>query len=406
MINTGPGTDCSKEMTIAWHSPYESNYVEYTIASDTYFSNSKRVDVTGTFRDKSREWMDSDTNSVKFYACKAYITNLSSNTNYIYRVGNKYEVSEVKKFKTAAGYRSDFSFAWLADIHTHVNSSSDRSNVSELLNKMGTFNFILFSGDISDVGNLYYQWDYFNGNPSISNYMYATVAGNHDYYKSDNGKNRISHDYYSNKWYLDYAAIPKSTYKDSNYYFIYNKVLFINIDSTQNDGGTREGYVNVKYQIEWFKEVVNSQKGNYDYIIVQQHFSYIIDTEIKYGEFKKWSPVFREYKVDLALGADTHTYSRSAPLYFTGSSDDDYISTSNVKKSSSEGTVYMTSFQLDNNNPSKNLKNKATLFKDDSFYAGGGVGACKIDVTSSGIKLSLYTGDGVSDSVFISKKSR
>ena len=30
MINTGPGGDCSTEMTIAFHSPYSDNFVDYT----------------------------------------------------------------------------------------------------------------------------------------------------------------------------------------------------------------------------------------------------------------------------------------------------------------------------------------------------------------------------------------
>ena len=41
MINTGPGGDCSTEMTIAFHSPYSDNFIEYTEASDISFENSK-----------------------------------------------------------------------------------------------------------------------------------------------------------------------------------------------------------------------------------------------------------------------------------------------------------------------------------------------------------------------------
>ncbi|OUM60148.1 hypothetical protein PIROE2DRAFT_14139 [Piromyces sp. E2] len=419
MINAGPGTDCSKEMTIAWHSPYLNNYVEYTVASDSNFRNSKRVDVTCSFIDSDREFINDKLKPVEFYACKAYLTDLSSNTDYIYRVGNEYNGnSSSKKFKTAAGGKNNFSFAWLADVHTVNDSAQYRENIKSLINTMGNINFVMFSGDITKIGNMYDQWGYFAGNPSVSNYMFATIAGNHDYYKTTDGKNKLAVGkckYYSNKWYLDYAAIPiSSTYRDSNYWFIYNNVLFFNIDSTQNDDvNEKDVKVDVDDQIKWFKNVVKSLKGKYDYIIVQQHFSYIIDTTVKYGKFKKWSPVFREFKVDLALGADTHTYSRSAPLYYTGNkSKPKYISKSNVQMSSSEGTVYMTSYQLDGLDDhgklylAKKVVNNASLFKNDSFSAGGGNGGCKIDVTSEGIKLVLYTGNGKSDSVFISKKSR
>ncbi|OUM56323.1 hypothetical protein PIROE2DRAFT_65598 [Piromyces sp. E2] len=414
MINTGPGTDCSNEISIAWHSPYEKNYVEYTTASDSNFKNSKKLNVTCSFRNKDREFINDKLNPVTFYACKTSLKSLSSNTDYIYRVGNDYSRSDSKKFKTAAGIKQNFSFAWLADVHTVSTSDTYRKNIKTLIDKMGEINFVMFSGDITNIGNMYDQWGYFAGNPSVSNYMFATIAGNHDYYKTKNGHDKEKESnckYFSNKWFLDYAALPtSSTYRDSNYWFIYNNVLFFNIDSTQNDGVNEKGVkVNVDDQISWFKEVADSQKGKYDYIIVQQHFSYIIDTEVKYGRFAKWSPIFKKYKVDLALGADTHTYSRSAPLYYTGSSSSvSSISESNVQKSSSEGTVYMTSFQLDNSNAklSTGVENKASLFKKESFSAGGGTGGCKIDVTNDGIKLVLYTGDGETDSVFISKKNR
>ena len=86
MINTGPGGDCSKEMSVAWHSPYSDNYIEYTLSSDTSFKNAKKKFVTGTFRGEDREFYDSNEKRVTFYSCKAYLENLSSNTDYIYRV--------------------------------------------------------------------------------------------------------------------------------------------------------------------------------------------------------------------------------------------------------------------------------------------------------------------------------
>ena len=64
--------------------------------------------------------------------------------------------------------------------------------------------------------------------------MYATIPGNLDYYIRP--KEDIK--YISNKCFIDWAATPKTnTINDkkldpSNYWFIYNKVLFINIDST------------------------------------------------------------------------------------------------------------------------------------------------------------------------------
>ncbi|OUM56147.1 hypothetical protein PIROE2DRAFT_65703, partial [Piromyces sp. E2] len=153
-------------MSIAWHSPYEKNYVEYTTASDSTFKNSKKLNVNCSFRNKDREFINDKLNPVTFYACKANLSGLSSNTDYIYRVGNDYSVSGSKKFKTASGNKSNFSFAWLADVHTVKANDKYRKNIKTLIDKMGNINFVMFSGDITDVGNMYDQWGYFAGNPS------------------------------------------------------------------------------------------------------------------------------------------------------------------------------------------------------------------------------------------------
>ena len=408
MINTGPGADCSTEMTIAFHSPYSENFVEYTEASDTTFTNAKKISVTGTYRDENRQFVDENGKSVTFYSCKAYLENLSPDTKYIYHVGNNKETSNVMNFKTA-GTNGKFSFAWLADVHTASKSDTYRENIKTVLNRMKSIDFVMFSGDITDVGNQYHEWEYFSGNPSISNYMYATIAGNHDYYIRP--KEDIK--YISNKWFIDYAATPKTnTINDnkldpSNYWFIYNKVLFINIDSTQNDS-SKENEIDVSKQIKWFEDVVENAEGKYDYIIVQQHFSYLVDKEIKYGRFTKWSPIFLKYRVDLALGADSHEYYRSAPLYWTGTkTSQDTLTEDTVEVSEDLGTVYMTAFQLDGSGLSSGVKNKATFLKDLSFYAGGGKGACKIDITKERIKVSLITSDSdEADTVTINKKRR
>ena len=67
----------------------------------------------------------------------------------------------------------------------------------------------------------------------------------------------------------------------------------------------------------------------------------------------------------------------------------------------------MTTFQLDGDNLSKNVSNKATFLKSSSFFFCGGVGGCKIDVDEEKIKVSLITRDNdEADSVTIYKKSR
>ena len=78
-----------------------------------------------------------------------------------------------------------------------------------------------------------------------------------------------------------------------------------------------------------------------------------------------------------------------------------------VKVSEELGTVYMTAFQLDGDGLSSGVKNKATFLEDLSFYVGGGRGACKIDINTERMKVSLITSDkDEADTITINKKRR
>ena len=129
--------------------------------------------------------------------------------------------------------------------------------------------------------------------------------------------------------------------------------------------------------------------------------AYIINNEVKYGRIDRWSPVFKKYKVDLALGADSHEYSRSKPIYWDTNS-------SSVKAGSSSDTIYMTAFQLNgSSSPSTQTANSLC-----NKHITGGRGGCKIDVTKNSLTLTLISinKDGSvntnADSVTIAKKSR
>ena len=421
MLNAGPGKDCSSEMTVSWHSSYSDCTLEYTLASDTSFKNAKTQKPV-----KTSSAGDYYAKSGSFYVYKAYLSGLSSNKSYIYRVTCSKGYTNYKTFKTA-GTDGSFGFAWMADVHTASTGSSYRNNLKLVLDKAYSMNnnknvdFVLFTGDMVEFGNDYDHWKAFNGNPAVSNYMFATVAGNHDYYKTQNGKDRISDGgtRITNKWYLDYAAIPvnnsytvnktQKTIAPSNYYFIYNRVLFISLDSVVTE--TREklsdhsDYYNRSRQLEWFNNIFENQveKKDYDYVIVQHHYPFFkfgqekqSDGSYKLVEYKKenygnWSAAFKDKKVDFALGADNHEYSRTVPI---------------------DGTIYATASQLDGSefkakkvDPSKykNLPNGNLC----AFYGAGSRTGCYFNVTPSSITMKLINADGTAlDSVTVNKKSR
>ena len=148
--------------------------------------------------------------------------------------------------------KEDITILYTNDIHGYIANTVKDSDSNELpglrLDSIAGYkkklisekkNVLLVDAGDEVQGSVYGALDKGNEMIGIMNkagYDLAT-PGNHDYYIRP--KEDIK--YISNKWFIDWAATPKTnTINDkkldpSNYWFIYNKVLFINIDSTQND---------------------------------------------------------------------------------------------------------------------------------------------------------------------------
>ncbi len=437
LISIGPGADCSTEMTANWHSPLPVNYIEFTTADDTSFANAGKVWVKGELtkgnftgtdaqnknNKKNYGWNDGSGNldNTKFYFCKADLKNLKPNTDYIYRIGTKGSTSEVSntfKFKTTGTKGGQFSFLWASDLHTPSGSASYTQRISELINyansnltkdKLPTIEYVLFSGDLVREGGTYNDWVCWDAIPELRNYMWATIVGNHDYYwyngyrNSDGDKSRVSP-----RWQYECTAFPSTntytasdgkvvTIPPTNYWYLYNRVLFIGIDAMSEESVDSEYNASSSAQIAWFKAIVKENEGKYDYIITFQHYPYFEENKaVSWGPYNTWRKTFDSAGVDFALGSDSHAYARSFELY-------------NNKKITSKqnGTVYVTSpmtqgSSLDGiSNEYKNGNGKV------EFYGGGCKGGCYFVVNSNSITMYLIGANGrVFDQKTVGKKKR
>ena len=149
-------------------------------------------------------------------------------------------------------------------------------------------------------------------------------------------------------------------------------------------------------QINWFKGVFADVKKlgySYNYVVVQQHLAYLVKDEIKHGHYETWYPIFDSYKVDLALSADSHDYSRSYELY-------------NDKEVTTGGTVYVTSNQTNGGS----LSSPSSTYSGSrcAFFGGGGRSGCYITVNNSELTFNLVgsSESKIYDTVTIKKKSR
>ena len=403
-ITAGPAYDCSTGMVISWHSDAAENILEYTDPDDDVFT--KAINVTG--KKTESDWAD----KASFFRCRYELTGLKPGAVYKYRVKTASSVSDVRTFTTAKANNDTatdddkaFNFMVLSDLHTPKGSKSYIKNISDLLNYSlqniekddtvtnKTLPLCIFNGDMVNKGQTYQQWNYWGQEPSLAKTIYAFVEGNHDYYPYKN-KDRVT-----DTWYLDCVAIPNA--KDSlfnksittnieptNYYFIYNNVLFICLDTMMMEASKMSGEYETSFekQKQWFKEVVNANNGKYEYLVVAKHYTFINGNTVSdYGDYTDWYKIFDECMVDFAIGSDEHTYSRTKPLYQKKTQDD-----STAEKT--VGTIYLTTPQTEGSLGTIVDRKTGGLSAFDGTE--GGCGGLYFNVTSKKMTMHLVCANG------------
>jgi hypothetical protein len=408
MVTAGPGENASESMIISWHSPANGSFLEYTDADGETFTNAvANADCNEAL--STAKWADTATH----YRCKVTLEGLSAGSTYKYRINDgSGNYTDVATFRTAEADTTDFQFMWLSDLHTGKYGSNYIKRVEELIDlanaKDGVdLDFCLFTGDMVNKGQIYRHWQYWSDSKLLNDMTYAFVCGNHDYYPYD------SKDRTTNAYFKDACAFPANntaggkTVLDSNYWFIWNRVLFVCIDNFTSEGTETQKLAgaSLSAQKDWFKAVLDSiPTSDYDYLIYCQHLPFFIDDEpCSYGQYTDWRDLFDEYKVDFALSSDEHAYTRTNPLLNDAKQEltDGKVTT---------GTVYMTSYETEGSSigTASNQSAKKNGGKYAAFYGGGGVGGgVYFTVTPTEMTMHLICANGVEkDSVAVLKKTR
>ena len=414
MLSCCPGEDTATQARFVWHSDSDACLLFCAKASDTtgahtilpYSKTKKPV----TFRSPDGT----------YYKYTAELSDLEPGTEYVYWVEIGSEKFPEQRFKTA-GTGGSFNFLWMSDVHSHPDNPGKMTTV-ELLRQdaeartasSGGIDLVLFSGDAVKYGSRYDNWQQWNGAPTVTNYTFAMVPGNKEYYYTGSSS---FYDYY---WYLavrnNPSNGPNATEQEGCYWFLRDKVLFVGIDSLIHKGSRMEMYDRknevLAAQTNWFDNVVTSQRGKFRYLVVFQHDPWFVYAATKNsfdksrGNYDVWRHVFDKHKVDLALSGDEHNYIRTKPM--------------RGDAANSDGTVYMVAGQIEESNYS------ATITKDISSYGNSNAtkyfdcmgatdascGACWVEVRPESLKLTYYWDKWQSpnykvyDTVTISPKER
>ena len=307
MLSCCPGEDTATEARFVWHSDSGDCKLCYAKAS----SPSAVTEVQCNAVNKPVAFRSSDVN---YYKYTAELSGLEPGTEYIYYVKSGSAQFATQKFKTA-GTSGSYNFLWMSDVHSHPDNPGKMTTV-ELLRQdaeartasSGGIDFVLFSGDAVKYGSRYDNWQQWNGAPTVTNYTFAMVPGNKEYYYTGSS---TFYDYY---WYLAVKNNPPNgpgtTEQEGCYWFIRDSVLFVGIDSLIHKGSRMTMY-NKKSEVltaqtNWFDRVVSEQESrkSFRYLVVVQHDPWFVYAVTKdsfdksRGNYDTWRHVFDKHKVD------------------------------------------------------------------------------------------------------------
>jgi hypothetical protein len=351
-ITNSYGEDSSKELLVQWHNNDE-------VTAQTL----KIVRAAGSFDHPDRTISPIpktfvSTGLVGEYTSRnvfnADITDLSQGTLYKYRIGaDATGWSQVYYHQTSRGSAANFSFTVVADSQDASELQTHMKDTLRVANEFDSDNrFFLHCGDVVEqIGSSPEQITYYTNAASDFNIQrpIITTQGNHDTYDIYGG-NTYQDKKSEATVFNNFMTFPKNGWetrgpdKSQSYYFYYNDVLFIMIN-------TLIEYDKFATQAAWLREVLAADRaGNKSrFTIVATHKGpfgnhYYEDGDIKWVR-RTFGKIFSDYNVDLVFSGHDHTYCRTNPIKLTGTTeeDSDYLSllvANNVFNATPNGTIY------------------------------------------------------------------
>jgi len=266
---------------------------------------------------------------------KARIKGLKPGANYVYAVtSDGMNWSETYDFKVPSS-TSVFKFAVIADPQLHA-STWDNLNrytptaaniVTGSTSKTGQgwietmqkivaagVSIIVSGGDQVDAsGGNENEYNLLFAPPGLRSLPLAPVSGNHD--------NHLNFNYHYNlPNQQEFSGETTATAQRRNYFYLYNNILFVGLDTAPYPTSTSEAGP----YVDRYKSTLTAAKlkfaGKYDWLIVHHHKStasvadHLADRDIQYYVEAGFEKVMSDQGVDFVLAGHDHVYARSYPL--------------------------------------------------------------------------------------------
>lgn len=288
-VSTSFAEDGNTGVNINYHTKNTKTSLEYTLQSDTNYE-SKTVVSPDTKAFESLVGMEKDFE--RRNVCRITLSDLNPGTKYKYRI-NQGDGTYTDDYLFTTGGSNSTSFLFMTDVHYY--DGFDGAEISEVvvesaLNIQPNIKFALQTGDLVDTGGNSEDWDKFYSNAeSLKKMPFFNVPGNHEHYETGSMRNKI---------FANYFNFPRNGILDfigASYYFIYNNVLFVMVDT---DLPYNQGQ-----QLLWLDEVIANNKQ--DFIVVGTHAPMNVTTNTDYN--RPFMEIMEKHAVDLVLAGHYHS---------------------------------------------------------------------------------------------------
>lgn len=382
-ISLSVGADES-QMNFAWYSQFDN--AEIAVADNAELDNAKTFKATASTANDGQ------------YSCKATADGLSPETTYYYQLSNNGYKGDVYSFSTKSS--GDFSFAFVGDpqIGAGGNVENDVQGWENTLNTIGSddtfgdISFMISAGDQINNASDENQYDGYLDHSVLNSLPVATAIGNHD------SSSEIYSQHFNN---ANESAEYGQTEAGGDYYFTYNNVLFMVLNSNNTSAIEHRDFMqeaiaataekNIKWKVAVFHHTLFT-------VASHAHDSYIDSPK---GFKSKMIPVLQNLGIDVVLQGHDHVYCRTYIMDGTTpiTESDKYEYANGTGEAPSavtdpDGILYITA------NSGSGSKNYGILSESFPFSAVQSqlynANVSKITVTDTQFNITTYNVDNMS----------
>lgn len=295
-IILSPGADRTK-MNFSWQSPFISKRESIVVGQEADLSDGQALKVRRSLCIFGFEWTN-----------EATVSDLKESTTYYYRYTVKNTESEIYSFTTGSSDKTKVIFFTDSQIGRYRGSDVDdeiyshdtygwTSTLETAIENNDNIDFLLSAGDQIEDSYSEEQYSMFESAPYLRNYPIAACVGNHDFYTTN-----FSHHFNTPN---DTTLVPAKWPGSNGYYFSYNDILFIVLDSnniiSEACNAVMRKAVKKYPDAKW--RVVMMHHSPYDANADKSTINKMMRTTI--------TPYIDKYGIDLVLCGHDHYYSRS-----------------------------------------------------------------------------------------------